>query len=115
MLKCPQIKYTESIQTFIITRFIENEVYKRYENSTFESFDEYLPIDGCGHTPFGVSKSCRRHVLSGACDNLWFDHSNFPVWLLFYQLCKSHPMHMVLRLRFKGRGLRSLKIFLIPT
>ena len=36
---------------------IENDVYKRYENIALESFDEYLPIDGCGHTPFGVSKA----------------------------------------------------------
>lgn len=35
---------------------IENGIYKRYENVAFESFNESLPIDGCGHTPFGVSK-----------------------------------------------------------
>jgi CDP-paratose 2-epimerase len=36
---------------------VENEIYKRYENTALDSFDEYLPIDGCGHTPFGVSKA----------------------------------------------------------
>jgi len=35
---------------------IDNEVYKRYENSLYDSFDESLPVDRCGHTPFGVSK-----------------------------------------------------------
>lgn len=30
---------------------------KRYENTALESFDETLPIDRCGHTPFGVSKA----------------------------------------------------------
>lgn len=31
-------------------------VNKRYENIALDSFDETLPIDRCGHTPFGVSK-----------------------------------------------------------
>jgi len=31
-------------------------VGKRYENTATDSFDEQLPIDRCGHTPFGVSK-----------------------------------------------------------
>ena len=31
-------------------------VGKRYENTAMESFNEELPIDRCGHTPFGVSK-----------------------------------------------------------
>jgi len=35
---------------------VENEIYKRYENVALDSFNESLPIDGCGHTPFGVSK-----------------------------------------------------------
>lgn len=30
---------------------------KRYENIALDSFDETLPIDRCGHTPFGVSKT----------------------------------------------------------
>jgi len=30
---------------------------KRYENMAVDSFDESLPIDRCGHTPFGVSKT----------------------------------------------------------
>lgn len=29
---------------------------KRYENAAIESFNEELPVDRCGHTPFGVSK-----------------------------------------------------------
>ena len=29
---------------------------KRYENVARESFNEELPVDRCGHTPFGVSK-----------------------------------------------------------
>ncbi len=29
---------------------------KRFENMAFESFNEELPVDRCGHTPFGVSK-----------------------------------------------------------
>jgi CDP-paratose 2-epimerase len=48
---------------------IENEIYKRYENIAFESFDESLPIDGCGHTPFGVSKAaadlyCQEYAIN---------------------------------------------------
>jgi CDP-paratose 2-epimerase len=31
-------------------------VGKRYENMAMESFNEQLPVDRCGHTPFGVSK-----------------------------------------------------------
>ena len=31
-------------------------VGKRYENVAVESFNEELPVDRCGHTPFGVSK-----------------------------------------------------------
>lgn len=31
-------------------------VGERYENMAVDSFDETLPIDRCGHTPFGVSK-----------------------------------------------------------
>ncbi|MBW2981193.1 NAD-dependent epimerase/dehydratase family protein [Candidatus Woesearchaeota archaeon] len=31
-------------------------VGRRYENVAVDSFDETLPIDRCGHTPFGVSK-----------------------------------------------------------
>lgn len=30
---------------------------KRFENTAIDSFDEQLPIDRCGHTPFGVSKA----------------------------------------------------------
>lgn len=30
---------------------------KRFENTAVDSFDEQLPIDRCGHTPFGVSKT----------------------------------------------------------
>jgi len=32
-------------------------VGKRFENTDVDSFDETLPIDRCGHTPFGVSKA----------------------------------------------------------
>lgn len=35
---------------------VDNGIYKRYENVALDSFDETLPIDRCGHTPFGVSK-----------------------------------------------------------
>jgi CDP-paratose 2-epimerase len=35
---------------------VKNSVYNRYENPVYDSFDESLPIDHCGHTPFGVSK-----------------------------------------------------------
>lgn len=38
-------------------KIVEDNVYKRYENCTLDSFNESLPIDGCGHTPFGVSKA----------------------------------------------------------
>jgi len=31
-------------------------VGKRYENAAYDSFNEELPVDRCGHTPFGVSK-----------------------------------------------------------
>ncbi|HTY14521.1 MAG TPA: NAD-dependent epimerase/dehydratase family protein [Methanoregulaceae archaeon] len=46
-----------------------DDVYKRYENSALESFDEHLPIDGCGHTPFGVSKAaadlyCQEYAIN---------------------------------------------------
>ena len=48
---------------------IENDAYKRYENTALDSFDEYLPIDGCGHTPFGVSKTaadlyCQEYAIN---------------------------------------------------
>jgi len=36
--------------------FDYKKVGKRYENHALDSFDEQLPIDRCGHTPFGVSK-----------------------------------------------------------
>ncbi|MFW9896751.1 MAG: NAD-dependent epimerase/dehydratase family protein [Candidatus Thorarchaeota archaeon] len=36
---------------------IDNGIYKRYENCLYDSFNEELPIDHCGHTPFGVSKA----------------------------------------------------------
>ena len=36
---------------------IDDGVYKRYENCVYDSFNEELPIDRCGHTPFGVSKA----------------------------------------------------------
>lgn len=35
---------------------IDNGIYKRFENSLLDSFNENLPIDHSGHTPFGVSK-----------------------------------------------------------
>ena len=31
-------------------------VGRRFENMAFDSFNEELPVDRCGHTPFGVSK-----------------------------------------------------------
>lgn len=31
-------------------------VGKRFENTAMDSFNEELPVDRCGHTPFGVSK-----------------------------------------------------------
>lgn len=37
-------------------KIIDNGIYRRYENILYDSFDENLPIDRCGHTPFGVSK-----------------------------------------------------------
>ena len=48
---------------------IENDVYKRFENTALDSFDEFLPIDGCGHTPFGVSKAaadmyCQEYAIN---------------------------------------------------
>lgn len=36
---------------------IDDGIYKRYENTLYDSFNEELPIDRCGHTPFGVSKT----------------------------------------------------------
>lgn len=44
-------------------------VNKRYENLALDSFDENLPIDRCGHTPFGVSKVaadlyCQEYALN---------------------------------------------------
>ncbi len=38
-------------------KIIDNGINKRFESEIFESFDETLPIDRCGHTPFGVSKT----------------------------------------------------------
>jgi len=38
-------------------KIIDNNVYRRYENCLYDSFNEELPIDRCGHTPFGVSKA----------------------------------------------------------
>ncbi len=37
-------------------KIIDDGIYKRYENMVYDSFNEELPIDRCGHTPFGVSK-----------------------------------------------------------
>ena len=44
-------------------------VGKRYENVAMHSFDESLPIDRCGHTPFGVSKTaadlyCQEYAIN---------------------------------------------------
>ncbi len=44
-------------------------VGKRYENTQFDSFDEKLQIDHCGHTPFGVSKAaadlyCQEYAIN---------------------------------------------------
>ena len=36
---------------------VENKIYRRYENTLYDSFNEQLPIDHSGHTPFGVSKA----------------------------------------------------------
>ena len=36
---------------------LDDGVYKRYENCIYDSFDETIPLDRCGHTPFGVSKA----------------------------------------------------------
>lgn len=38
-------------------KIIDNNIYKRYENVVYDSFNEELPLDRCGHTPFGVSKA----------------------------------------------------------
>ena len=38
-------------------KIIENQKYRRFENLIYDSFNEELPIDRCGHTPFGVSKA----------------------------------------------------------
>ncbi len=38
-------------------KILENKIYRRYENLNYDSFNEELPIDRCGHTPFGVSKT----------------------------------------------------------
>lgn len=38
-------------------RIVEEKGYFRYENCLHDSFNEDLPIDNCGHTPFGVSKT----------------------------------------------------------
>lgn len=48
---------------------VDNGVYKRFENVAMDSFDELLPIDGCGHTPFGVSKAaadlyCQEYAIN---------------------------------------------------
>ncbi len=44
-------------------------VGKRYENMSTDSFNEELPIDRCGHTPFGVSKAaadlyCQEYAIN---------------------------------------------------
>nr|MDO8117860.1 NAD-dependent epimerase/dehydratase family protein [Candidatus Sigynarchaeota archaeon] len=38
-------------------KILHDSVYNRYENNVQDSFSEELPIDRCGHTPFGVSKA----------------------------------------------------------
>ena len=48
---------------------IDNGIYKRYENTVMDSFNESLTIDGCGHTPFGVSKTaadlyCQEYAIN---------------------------------------------------
>ncbi|MFX1274383.1 MAG: NAD-dependent epimerase/dehydratase family protein [Promethearchaeota archaeon] len=42
---------------FFNYKILDDGIYKRYENTLYDSFDETLPIDRCGHTPFGVSKT----------------------------------------------------------
>jgi CDP-paratose 2-epimerase len=37
-------------------KIVDKGAYKRYENPVYDSFNEELPIDRCGHTPFGVGK-----------------------------------------------------------
>lgn len=38
-------------------KIVDDGIYKRYENCVYDSFNETLPLDRCGHTPFGVSKA----------------------------------------------------------
>ena len=38
-------------------KIIDDGIYRRYENCVYDSFNEELPLDRCGHTPFGVSKT----------------------------------------------------------
>ncbi|MHA1679829.1 MAG: NAD-dependent epimerase/dehydratase family protein [Promethearchaeota archaeon] len=38
-------------------KIIDDGVFKRYENEDVPAFNETVPIDRCGHTPFGVSKA----------------------------------------------------------
>ncbi|MEX2681069.1 MAG: NAD-dependent epimerase/dehydratase family protein [Candidatus Sigynarchaeota archaeon] len=38
-------------------KVVHDSVFNRYENTVQDSFNEELPIDRCGHTPFGVSKT----------------------------------------------------------
>jgi CDP-paratose 2-epimerase len=42
---------------FFNYKIVHDKVYHRYENLIHDSFNEELPIDRCGHTPFGVSKA----------------------------------------------------------
>ncbi len=42
---------------YIKYKIVNDAVYNRYENPLQDSFNEEMPIDRCGHTPFGVSKA----------------------------------------------------------
>ncbi len=49
--------------------FSYKKVGRRFENKVMDSFDEKLPIDRCGHTPFGVSKAaadlyCQEYAIN---------------------------------------------------
>lgn len=58
-------------------KIIDNGIYKRYENSIYDAFNEELPIDRCGHTPFGVSKAAADLYIQDYAHNYGMKTASF--------------------------------------
>jgi len=74
-------------------KIVDNNVYKRFENVAVDSFDESLPIDGCGHTPFGVSKTAADLYCQDYAINYGMKTATFRGGCLIGPNQKSVEMH----------------------